>query len=120
MPLPAPASTNTQHLRARVLPRQAHPSPAAAAPASPLPTPRRARRSVTLRLAQDPSSENLGTTVWDASIVMAKFLEKVRACRTAWVVRAAFHGGRELAARQQVDLAAGFGETGARLMLSHP
>jgi hypothetical protein len=35
-------------------------------------------RSVTLRLAQDPSSENLGTTVWDASIVMAKYFEKVR------------------------------------------
>lgn len=34
-------------------------------------------RSVTLRLAQDPSSENLGTTVWDASIVMAKYFEKV-------------------------------------------
>jgi hypothetical protein len=32
---------------------------------------------ITLRLAQDPSSEHLGTTVWDASIVMAKYFEKV-------------------------------------------
>eukprot|EP00882_Tetradesmus_deserticola_P020392 GHRQ01022031.1.p1 GENE.GHRQ01022031.1~~GHRQ01022031.1.p1 ORF type:complete len:180 (+),score=67.43 GHRQ01022031.1:225-764(+) len=31
---------------------------------------------VNLRLAQDPSSEHLGTTVWDASIVLAKYLEK--------------------------------------------
>lgn len=30
-----------------------------------------------IRLSQNPSSMNLGTTVWDASIVMAKFLEKV-------------------------------------------
>lgn len=28
-----------------------------------------------LRLAQDPSSKHLGTTVWDASIVFVKFLE---------------------------------------------
>ena len=34
---------------------------------------------VELRLQQDPSSHNLGTTVWDASIVLAKFLEKARA-----------------------------------------
>jgi hypothetical protein len=33
--------------------------------------------SVNLRLAQDPSSEHLGTTVWDASIVLAKYFEKV-------------------------------------------
>ena len=33
----------------------------------------------TLRLAQDPNSQNLGTTVWDASIVLAKWLEKVTA-----------------------------------------
>jgi hypothetical protein len=32
---------------------------------------------MTLRLAQDPNSEHLGTTVWDASIVLAKFFEKV-------------------------------------------
>lgn len=30
-----------------------------------------------LRLAQDPNTEHLGTTVWDASIVLAKYLEKV-------------------------------------------
>lgn len=32
---------------------------------------------VDFHLAQDPSSHNLGTTVWDASIVMAKYFEKV-------------------------------------------
>lgn len=32
---------------------------------------------VQFRLSQDPNSENLGTTVWDASIVLAKYLEKV-------------------------------------------
>ncbi|KAL4448418.1 hypothetical protein ABPG75_005637 [Micractinium tetrahymenae] len=31
---------------------------------------------ITLQLAQDPSSHNLGTTVWDASIVLAKYIEK--------------------------------------------
>eukprot|EP00775_Hariotina_reticulata_P006641 gene6641-6867_t len=31
---------------------------------------------MTLRLAQDPNSDHLGTTVWDASIVLAKFFEK--------------------------------------------
>lgn len=28
-------------------------------------------------LSQDPNSEHLGTTVWDASIVVAKMFEKV-------------------------------------------
>ncbi|GAB4813580.1 hypothetical protein N2152v2_000626 [Parachlorella kessleri] len=31
---------------------------------------------LTFKLAQDPNSHNLGTTVWDASIVLAKWLEK--------------------------------------------
>ncbi|CAL8464476.1 g4011 [Coccomyxa elongata] len=31
---------------------------------------------IDVRMSQDPSSMNLGTTVWDASIVLAKFLEK--------------------------------------------
>eukprot|EP00200_Dunaliella_tertiolecta_P009486 CAMPEP_0202375534 /NCGR_PEP_ID=MMETSP1127-20130417/6197_1 /ASSEMBLY_ACC=CAM_ASM_000462 /TAXON_ID=3047 /ORGANISM="Dunaliella tertiolecta, Strain CCMP1320" /LENGTH=342 /DNA_ID=CAMNT_0048973045 /DNA_START=1522 /DNA_END=2550 /DNA_ORIENTATION=- len=30
----------------------------------------------TLRVSQDPNTEHLGTSVWDASIVLAKFLEK--------------------------------------------
>jgi len=34
------------------------------------------------KLAQDPNSQHLGTTVWDSSIVLAKYLEKVRRCRT--------------------------------------
>ena len=29
------------------------------------------------RLSQDPNSQHLGTTVWDASIVLAKYLEQV-------------------------------------------
>ncbi len=33
----------------------------------------------TLNLVQNPSSEHLGTTVWDASIVLAKWMEKVGA-----------------------------------------
>lgn len=32
--------------------------------------------NITLQLSQDPSSNNLGTTVWDASIVLAKYIEK--------------------------------------------
>ena len=36
---------------------------------------------LTLQLAQDPSSLNLGTSVWDASIVLAKYLELVRSKR---------------------------------------
>lgn len=38
-----------------------------------------------LHLQQDPSSEHLGTTVWDASIVMAKYFEKV--CDCDWLHR---------------------------------
>lgn len=33
-------------------------------------------------MSQNPSSMNLGTTVWDASIVLAKFLEKVTSIAT--------------------------------------
>ena len=31
---------------------------------------------IDLQLAQDPNSSNLGTTVWDASMVLAKYIEK--------------------------------------------
>jgi hypothetical protein len=34
-----------------------------------------------LTLKQDPNSHHLGLTVWDASIVLAKYLEQVRPCR---------------------------------------
>ena len=34
------------------------------------------------KLAQDPNSQHLGTTVWDSSIVLAKYLEKVSRGRT--------------------------------------
>lgn len=35
-------------------------------------------RRIDFQLAQDPNSSNLGTTVWDASIVLAKYIEKAR------------------------------------------
>lgn len=31
---------------------------------------------IDFQLAQDPNSSNLGTTVWDASMVLAKYIEK--------------------------------------------
>lgn len=37
--------------------------------------------SMPFRLSQDPNSQHLGTTVWDASIVLAKYLEQARALR---------------------------------------
>lgn len=46
---------------------------------------------VRLTLAQDPNSENLGTTVWDASIVLAKFLEKVVQASAAMTARWGAH-----------------------------
>ncbi len=46
-------------------------------------------RSITLQLAQDPSSNNLGTTVWDASIVLAKYIEKA----SWWKYEARGRGG---------------------------
>ena len=36
-----------------------------------------AQRRTTFRLLQDPGSHDLGSTVWDASIVLAKWLDKV-------------------------------------------
>lgn len=33
---------------------------------------------IPLRIRQDPESQNLGTTVWDSSIIFAKWVEKVR------------------------------------------
>ena len=56
--------------------------------------------SMTLRLAQNPNSNNLGSTVWDSSIVLAKYLEKVRGegasglrklCTVAWSACCARH-----------------------------
>lgn len=43
---------------------------------------------------QDPASHNLGTTVWDASIVLAKFLEK--GARRGELSRARLTGRRVL------------------------
>lgn len=49
-----------------------------------------------LRFVQDPSSEHLGTTVWDASVVLAKWFEKVCWGATApWASTAAAGAGLE-------------------------
>lgn len=40
-----------------------------------------------LRLTQNPSSEHLGTTVWDASIVLAKYFERVSVGSVALTVQ---------------------------------
>jgi predicted nicotinamide N-methyase len=66
-------------------------------------------RSVTLRLAQDPNSEHLGTTVWDASIVLAKYLE--RGMRKGELSRPKVSGKRGL------ELGAGMGLAGLSLAL---
>eukprot|EP00850_Spirogloea_muscicola_P010821 SM000065S20170 [mRNA] locus=s65:141643:144959:+ [translate_table: standard] len=57
-----------------------------------------------LFLVQDPNSKNLGTTVWDASMVLVKFLEKH--CRKGDFARERVSGSRVL------DLGAGCGLTG--------
>lgn len=64
---------------------------------------------ITLQLAQDPSSNNLGTTVWDASIVLAKYIEKNS--RRGDFSRAKVRGRRVL------ELGAGMGLAGMALAL---
>uniref|UniRef100_A0A1D1ZWE0 Protein N-lysine methyltransferase METTL21A n=1 Tax=Auxenochlorella protothecoides TaxID=3075 RepID=A0A1D1ZWE0_AUXPR len=64
---------------------------------------------VRLTFAQDPNSENLGTTVWDASIVLAKFLEK-NARKGEWsTVR--------VKGKRCLELGAGMGLAGAAMAL---
>ncbi|KAG2442095.1 hypothetical protein HYH02_009584 [Chlamydomonas schloesseri] len=57
-----------------------------------------------LRFVQDPSSEHLGTTVWDASVVLAKWFEKN--IRKGDFARAKVRGKRAL------ELGAGMGLAG--------
>ena len=64
---------------------------------------------VPLRLEQDPNSHNLGTTVWDASIVLAKWME--RNARKGELSRAKVRG------RRAVELGAGCGLAGLALAL---
>lgn len=64
---------------------------------------------ITLQLAQDPSSNNLGTTVWDASIVLAKYIEKNS--RRGDFSRAKVRGRRVL------ELGAGMGLAGMAMAL---
>lgn len=63
-----------------------------------------------LRISQDPSSHNLGTTVWDASIVLAKFFEKNAVGRGNFSIAKLHH-------RQCLELGAGTGLAGIALAL---
>ncbi|KAL6754414.1 putative methyltransferase-domain-containing protein [Haematococcus lacustris] len=64
----------------------------------------------TVRLAQDPNSKHLGTTVWDASIVLAKLLEKnMRKGGDFSQVR--------VAGKRAIELGAGMGLGGMALAL---
>ncbi|KAK9868374.1 hypothetical protein WJX84_008776 [Apatococcus fuscideae] len=63
----------------------------------------------TLRLAQDPNSQNLGTTVWDASIVLAKWLEK--GARRGEFAR------QKLRGKSAIELGAGTGLAGLALAM---
>ncbi|PSC70389.1 lysine methyltransferase METTL21D isoform X1 [Micractinium conductrix] len=64
---------------------------------------------IELQLAQDPNSNNLGTTVWDASIVLAKYIEKNS--RRGDFSRQRVRGKRAL------ELGAGMGLAGMALAL---
>ncbi|GBF92173.1 hypothetical protein Rsub_05255 [Raphidocelis subcapitata] len=64
---------------------------------------------VTLRLAQDPASENLGTTVWDASIVMAKYFEKH--------IRKGDFSRAKVRGKRAIDLGSGMGLGGLAFAL---
>jgi predicted nicotinamide N-methyase len=63
-----------------------------------------------LRISQDPSSNNLGTTVWDASIVLTKFFEKNAVGRGNFSTAKLHH-------RQCLELGAGTGLAGIALAL---
>ncbi|KAK9803541.1 hypothetical protein WJX73_006406 [Symbiochloris irregularis] len=64
---------------------------------------------VDLRLQQDPSTHNLGTTVWDSSIVFAKYLQQN--ARKGCLSRAAVKG------KNAVELGSGMGLAGISLAL---
>ncbi|PRW45241.1 hypothetical protein C2E21_6339 [Chlorella sorokiniana] len=64
---------------------------------------------IDFQLAQDPNSSNLGTTVWDASIVLAKYIEKNS--RRGDFSRPKVRGKRAL------ELGAGMGLAGMALAL---
>lgn len=56
----------------------------------------------TLRLYQDPSSYNLGTTVWDASVVLSKYIERESHHRSDF-------SKRRLSGKRVLELGAGAG-----------
>ncbi|EFN56375.1 hypothetical protein CHLNCDRAFT_144895 [Chlorella variabilis] len=64
---------------------------------------------IDLQLAQDPNSSNLGTTVWDASIVLAKYIEKNS--------RRGDFSRPKVRGRQALELGAGMGLAGMALAL---
>jgi len=65
---------------------------------------------VTLRLAQDPNSGNLGLTVWDASIVLAAWLDRNSGGKTEF-------GRARVTGKRAIDLGSGTGAAGLALAL---
>ncbi|KAI3426281.1 hypothetical protein D9Q98_008654 [Chlorella vulgaris] len=64
---------------------------------------------IEFQLAQDPASNNLGTTVWDASIVLAKYIEKNS--------RRGDFSRTKVRGRQCLELGAGMGLAGMAMAL---
>lgn len=62
-----------------------------------------------VKLAQNPSSQNLGTTVWDSSIVLAKYLQKN--ARNGTFAR------QKVKSKSAIELGAGMGLGGIALAL---
>lgn len=67
--------------------------------------------SMPFRLSQDPNSQHLGTTVWDASIVLAKYLE-LQAGKGEW-------SRAKLKTKRCIELGAGSGGL-AGMVCCHP
>ncbi|KAF5830984.1 putative methyltransferase-domain-containing protein [Dunaliella salina] len=63
----------------------------------------------TLRVSQDPNTEHLGTSVWDASIVLAKFLEKN--------MRKGAFARTKIAGKRVLELGSGMGLGGIAMSL---
>ncbi|XP_024542272.1 protein N-lysine methyltransferase METTL21A-like isoform X1 [Selaginella moellendorffii] len=60
-------------------------------------------------LGQDPNSKHVGTTVWDSSVVFAKFLEKN--CNRGQL------NGVQMAGKRAIELGAGCGVAGLAMAL---
>lgn len=55
-----------------------------------------------LRFAQDPSSDNLGTTIWDASVILVRYMER----------NPHLYSRRKLEGKRVLELGAGCGLAG--------